>query len=882
MSANIFLGLFWCVSSQYPFNDETLAPKVRAMDLINRLTISEKVGMLFMDANMAFGNDTLPVNGDLPTTSVPRLNVPQFNWMSGGNHYRGAPNGCVLNCCTACLSGGGCCHDGFATQLPQGTGVAATFNVELAFALGNLSGQESRGIQNTCTPRLTDYRTGASSVINIARDGRWGRIAETYGECPFLTAEISVAFNQGLMGFASPDSPPPEYFQVTPIIRHFVAYAGPDSGRFTFDALVSEDDLRLTFLPAWRRLVAAGALGGVMSAISSLNSIPSAAHTSLLSGVLRGEWNASAFVISDCSTIAAIAEAFHYTATVEQAAVSALRAGGDLDCGPDYALLLNASADGWLQEEELTAPLLRLMTARVRSGALNINQTDPWSTVPYSVVDSPSSRALARRSVQEAVVLLSKGDGCALPLGLGSACNSSVGLLPPPPLKNLLVVGPSADDPSVQAHTYHGTPWRWTTVLTGIREALNSTVNVTYVQGCSRAGSSTSGFAPALALASDWADAVVFVGGLEASMEEEDTDRGDFTLPGQQMTLVQALAAASSTQNRGVPLVVLVISGGPVSEPWLVSPAAVAARVGWLWVSYFGQDGGGVADVLLGSYSPSGRLPFTMPWDTTQVGPISDYSMRGLPYGRTYRYLAVSSDGFTELDGTELTGTLIVGGPGCDDASVPGQCCFPRDTAKAACLAWQNCTGLVCNPSRNDCQARGSPLVQTPGPFTSFVKDAGNGTGATPLFPFAFGLSFASISTVALFQEGGTSATLGATVSVTATLLHAAGPDTDFTVCIFGEFLTCAGGASPVPALPRRTMLAFKKVFGVQRGSNNVTISFTLDSLHVPGVDRHPFPGLLRIWAGNGGACLGCPEVTVELIRGEEGCGTDSKSLRDL
>ena len=200
-----------------------------------------------------------------------------------------------------------------------------------------MASDESRGFENGFPggAALADYRTGASSVINIMRDGRWGRAPETYGECPVLTGEIAVAFNKGLMGFLQRNatSRPTEAIKVLPVVRHFVAYAGPDGSRFQFNAVVSEDDLRLTFLPAWRRLAAEGALGGVMSAISALNSIPSAAHKSLLTGMLRGEWAFDGFVISDCDTISAVSDSFHYTASVEQAAAAALQAGGDLNCG---------------------------------------------------------------------------------------------------------------------------------------------------------------------------------------------------------------------------------------------------------------------------------------------------------------------------------------------------------------------------------------------------------------------------------------------------------------------------------------------------------------------------------------------------------------------
>ena len=169
------------LAQPFPFNDPALAPADRAADLLSRLTLPERVGMLFMDAQMAFGNDSLPVGGDLPSTGVPRLGVPQFNWMGQGSVYRGASNGCTIGCCTACpptrqTGGGACCHDGVATQLPQGTGIAATWNVELVFRAGVLVSDESLGIQNGfpggASARLVDYRTGASSVINILRDGR--------------------------------------------------------------------------------------------------------------------------------------------------------------------------------------------------------------------------------------------------------------------------------------------------------------------------------------------------------------------------------------------------------------------------------------------------------------------------------------------------------------------------------------------------------------------------------------------------------------------------------------------------------------------------------------------------------------------------------------
>jgi beta-glucosidase len=918
----------------YPFNNVSLPAAERAADLLSRLTLHEKVGMLFMDASMAYGNDTLPKGGDLPSTAVPRLGVPQFNWMSQGSVYRGAANGCILGCCSACPPSsppsdgvGGCCHDGFATQLPQGMGMAATFDAELVFAAGVMASDESRGIQNGFPggAAIADYRTGASSVINILRDGRWGRAPEGYGECPFLTGSTAVAFNKGIMGYPALNATARqygEYVKVLPVIRHFVAYAGPDSGRFSFDAVVSEDDLRLTFLPAWAALVREGAIGGVMSAISALNSIPSAAHKSLLVDYLKGELGFPGFVISDCDTISAISTDFHYAASVEQAVAAAIQGGGDINCGPEYVLLLNATADGLVSEEEDIDPaVLRALTARVMMGDLDPpSSPPPYTDIPYSVVNSPEHQALARQIVAASVVLL-QNDAEALPFavapppsqniaadggvggeasrsarGMSSGggggggggrggggggspsagrfaqytgwelpCGDTVGntcltgwstcdgnsvpgqcsfprasasdlcaawpacaavtcnparddcqarawgpqLMPSSgfvtlarvnPLRNLLVVGPSANDTSVQAHTYHGTPQAWVTVLDALTSQLaGAGVNVTYVYGCGRSGGDRSGFPAALAAVQS-ADAVLYVGGLEASMEEEDTDRGDFALPGVQLPLIQALynATLNASVYSSIPMAVLVISGGPVSEPWMTSPGA--AGLAWAWVSYFGQAGDGIADVLLGAVSPSGRLPYTMPVDTSQVGDITDYDMRGPPFGRTYRYLQYSA-----------------------------------------------------------------------------------GAAAIPLFPFGHGMSYSNVSVVALTVPPPAVANVSSNaLSVVASVVNTGPMAADFVVAVFGEFCTCSGQPSPVPALPLRTLLAYTKLRAVQPDGNVVAAQLSIDLSNTPGAARQPLPGLLRLWAGDGGTCDGCPSATVELVLGSSAnCSSTARMGRE-
>jgi len=223
----------------------------------------------------------------------------------------------------------------------------------------------------------------------------------------------------------------------------------------------------------------------------------------------------------DCDTLPAVSEQFHYTHSIQQSAAAAVKAGNDINCGPEYVQLVNASISGFIQEADIDTAVRRLLRRRVQVGDLDLPGEDPYGNVSGSVVDSPHSQAVARRVVAESVVLLHNADD-VLPLARG---------------RHFAVIGPSADDITVQAHTYHGTPQRWITILAGLREVAGPDTSFTYVQGCSRTGTgpSDSNFTAAIATA-DAADAIIFVGGLQASMEEEGTDRIDsIALPGMQV-----------------------------------------------------------------------------------------------------------------------------------------------------------------------------------------------------------------------------------------------------------------------------------------------------------------------------------------------------------
>ena len=326
------------------------------------------------------------------------------------------------------------------------------------------------------------------------------------------------------------------------------------------------------------------------------------------------EFHRFLFIIGDCDPIGDIQRSFHYTATLEQAVAISVAAGNDINCGSEFKLLHAAVTHGFVDLDTINSAVRRGLRSRFLSGNFDPAGTDPYSSISYSVVDSPEHKLLTKQVVTESTVLL-QNPKQTLPFDLTK-------------IKQMVVIGPSADDASVQAHTYHGTPSQWITTLQGLQSVASAhNVSIVHTWGASRHNNSDEDFAHAIELATE-SDVILFVGGLDQSFEEEDTDRSTLTLPGRQSDLIKLLM----TLNK--PFAILIISGSPISEPFIVSENLAAL----LWVSYFGQSGDAIADLLVGATAPSGCLPFTIPVDTSQMLPIEDYSMNKSP-GRTYRYL---------------------------------------------------------------------------------------------------------------------------------------------------------------------------------------------------------------------------------------------------
>ena len=302
---------------------------------------------------------------------------------------------------------------------------------------------------------------------------------------------------------------------------------------------------------------------------------------------------------------------------MEQAVAISVSSGNDINCGGEFKLLHQALSHGFVNINSINTAVNRGLRSRFLAGNFDPIGTDPYSSIPYSIVDSLQHKLLTKQIVCESIVLL-QNPRHILPFNITT-------------IKQIAVIGPSADDITVQAHTYHGTPSKWITTLDGIQSlAAQNDISVVHTWGASRRNDSDTDFAHALELSST-SDVVVFVGGLDESFEEEDTDRNTLELPGGQSALIKLLLELDK------PLAILIISGSPISEPLIVSEN----RAALIWVSYFGQSGDAITDTLFGFSIPSGCLPFTIPMNVSQMLPLDDYSMNKPP-GRTYRYLDYS------------------------------------------------------------------------------------------------------------------------------------------------------------------------------------------------------------------------------------------------
>jgi len=398
-----------------------LTAEQRAADLVHRMTVEEKVTQLTNQSR-----------------AIERLKVPAYNWWSEALH--------------------GVASSG-TTVFPEPVGLAATFDTDaihrMAIAIG-IEGRIKRAqFQRDGHSRAQEGLDFWAPNINIFRDPRWGRGQETYGEDPFLTARMGVAFVTGMQG------DDPKYYRVISTPKHYAVHSGPEPTRHTADVKVSKHDELDTYLPAFRAAVTEGKAGSVMCAYNSVNGQPACVNEFLLRDQLRGKWNFQGYVVSDCAAIINIFRDHHFTKTQPEASALALQRGMDNEClnygdikdDQDYKPYLEAYKQGFLKESEIDAALIRLFTARMKLGMFDPPEMVPYSKIDEKELDSPAHREFARVIANESMVLL-KNDG-TLPL-------KKNGL-------KIAVVGPLADQTRFLLGNYNGRPTHVVSILDGMK-----------------------------------------------------------------------------------------------------------------------------------------------------------------------------------------------------------------------------------------------------------------------------------------------------------------------------------------------------------------------------------------------------------------------------
>ena len=412
-----------------PYLDPKLPLEKRVDDLISRMTLEEKVSQMMNAA-----------------PAIPRLGIPQYDWWNEALH--------------------GVAFSGVATVFPQAIGLGATFNPQLVNRVANVISDEARAKYHEAQRRNNYNRfyglTFWSPNINIFRDPRWGRGQETYGEDPYLTGRLGVAFVKGLQG------DDPKYLKVVATPKHYAVHSGPEPERHRFDAAATERDERETYLPAFRATVMEARAASVMCAYNRTNGEPCCANTHLLGEVLRGEWGFNGYVVSDCGAIDDIYKRHNFVKTAEEASALAVKRGTDLECGDSYKALVNAVKQGLISEAEIDRALKRLFEARFRLGMFDPPELVPYAKIPFSTNDSAAHRQLALEAARESIVLL-KNENNALPLRKD--------------LKSIAVIGPNADNVQVLLGNYNGQPSRATTPLAGIRQHVSPRTKVLYALG---------------------------------------------------------------------------------------------------------------------------------------------------------------------------------------------------------------------------------------------------------------------------------------------------------------------------------------------------------------------------------------------------------------
>ena len=555
----------------------------RARELVEQMTIEERASQLRYNA-----------------PAIERLNIPAYNWWNEALH--------------------GVARGGTATMFPQAIGMAAMFDDEFLQKIADIISTEGRAKYNEAVKHgdhdIYKGLTFWSPNINIFRDPRWGRGHETYGEDPYLTGRLGVAFIKGLQGEG-------KYLKAAACAKHYAVHSGPESLRHEFDAIASQKDMWETYLPAFEECVVEGKVESVMGAYNRTNGEPCCGSYTLLQDILREKWKFEGHVVSDCWAIRDFHTRHFVTSTAPESAALALKAGCDLNCGNTYLHMLQALEENLITEEDITRAAVRLFTTRIKLGMFDECEYD---NIPYSVVDCKEHNEVALEAARKSLVLL-KNDGI-LPLNKDK-------------IKSIGVIGPNANSRLALKGNYYGTPSRYITILEGIQDYVeDDDIRVYYSEGChlyedrvEPLAQKHDRIAEALTVA-EHSDVVILCLGLDETLEGEEGDTGNFSasgdkkdlnLPQVQQNLLEKVVAV------GKPTILLLSTGSAMGINFADEKCNAIIQT---W--YPGARGGqAVAECLFGGFSPAGKLPVTFYRNVDDLPEFTDYTMKG----RTYRYI---------------------------------------------------------------------------------------------------------------------------------------------------------------------------------------------------------------------------------------------------
>lgn len=554
----------------------------KAQELVDKMTLEEVASQLKYDS-----------------PSIERLNIPAYNWWNEALH--------------------GVARAGVATMFPQAIALAAMFDEEAIKTVGEIIATEGRAKYNEQSKQgdrdIYKGLTFWSPNINIFRDPRWGRGHETYGEDPYLTARLGVAYIKGLQGDG-------EYMKAAACAKHFAVHSGPESKRHKFNAKVSKRDMEDTYLPAFEACVKEANVEAIMGAYNRTNGEPCCASKTLIQDILIKNWGFKGHFVSDCWAIQDFYAEHMITSNAPESAALALNNGCDLNCGVTYLHLLQAYKDGLVTEQSIRNAAVRLFTTRYKLGLFDENCE--FNQIPYELNDCKKHNDISADMSRKAMVLL-KNNGI-LPLKKEN-------------IKSIAVVGPNAYSINALVGNYFGTSSKYITNLQGIQDYLQDEVRVYYSEGCHLFKDRISDLAwnndrlsEAITVANN-SDIVILCLGLDSTIEGEAGDTGnsfeggdkkDLELPKCQQILLDKLV------KTGKPIVLVVNTGSAIDLRYAQQHCAAIIQA-WYNGSYSGKA---LAELIFGEYSPCGKLPITFYNSIEELPDFEDYSMEN----RTYRY----------------------------------------------------------------------------------------------------------------------------------------------------------------------------------------------------------------------------------------------------